>query len=126
MLKRKLFTLVTTFIIGTILAAVLMPLNVLIERKEYELSLLDFFIYATYIGPALIIYALPVSFIIDYFTKNSNKSRWLLSLLLYISLGALPYLFVPIFGIFSLSISLIFYTVDELFRMKILRKNINN
>src|SRR4051794_22005396 len=109
MFKRKLFTLIITFIVGTILATVLMPLNVIVERKEYELSLLDFFIYATYIGPALIIYALPVSIIIDYFTKNSNKFRWLVSLLLYILFGALPYLLVPIFGVFSLLISLIFY-----------------
>ncbi|MCM3225969.1 hypothetical protein [Terribacillus saccharophilus] len=114
MIKRKFLSAIFTFIISTILISIFFPPSTLLGESSGFID--DLFITGTYVGIGLLVYGLPVTFLIEWITNKIISARAAYAFPFYIFFGLLPVLVLGLLVMYSLSISLIYFLVDEALR----------
>ena len=126
MLKRKIVTAISTFIISTLIVTSLSPVEVLLNGSHnYETSTFfqDIILISVYVGVGVFLYGLPVSILIELITQKPKEARFALSFPLHILFGIIPVFVLGFLAIFSLLVSIVFLLIDELIRFFTKEKN---
>lgn len=118
MLKRKVVSAILTLFLSTFVFTVFLPLDSFFtEPVHQDVDLKeDLISYSLFFSLGLLLYGLPISILIEKITSKLPQGRLEFSFILYVFFGFLPFFFLWIFTIYSLSISIMFFLIDELIR----------
>ncbi|MCM3005748.1 hypothetical protein [Priestia koreensis] len=121
MIRRKVLTYILTVFVSVLIASIFIPINTFlgdnVSRTSFSAFFFDSIIYLMYIGIGVFIYGVPVSLVIEFISKRINKNL-LFVLVLYVLFGSIPFFIMPLFGVFSLPISILFFIIDTLIKNK--------
>ncbi len=125
MLKRKIIAAILTFVLSVLVFTLFLPLDLFfsdaVNRKGDFTE--DLLAYSFYFSLGLFLYGFPISILIEKITRKLPEGRRSFAFLLYVFFGFLPFFFLWIFTIYSLSISIMFFIIDEI--IMLLRKGKN-
>lgn len=125
MLKRKMIAAILTFVLSVLVFTLFLPLDLFfsdaVNRKGDFTE--DLLAYSFYFSLGLFLYGFPISILIEKITRKLPEGRRSFAFLLYVFFGFLPFFFLWIFTIYSLSISIMFFIIDEI--IMLLRKGKN-
>lgn len=118
MLKRKVVSAILTLFLSTFVFTVFLPLDSFFTQpvnQDVDLKE-DLISYTLFFSLGLLLYGLPISILIEKITSELPQGRLAFSFILYVFFGFLPFFFLWIFTIYSLSISIMFFLIDESIR----------
>ncbi|HEO8418442.1 hypothetical protein [Niallia sp. FSL W8-0635] len=125
MLKRKMIAAILTFVLSVLVFTLFLPLDLFfsdaVNRKGDFTE--DLLAYSFYFSLGLFLYGFPISILIEKITRKLPEGRRSFAFLLYVFFGFFPFFFLWIFTIYSLSISIMFFIIDEI--IMLLRKGKN-
>jgi len=105
-----------------------LAINTILITMFFSFSnyLFSFFTYSLFIGCALLILALPLSFLVDHIKVNNYLAKLLLRYIIYIIPGLILYIYLQELGILLLSsiVATTFFLVEYVFLK--MSKNIKN
>lgn len=105
-----------------------LAINTILVTMFFSFSnyLFSFFTYSLFIGCALLILALPLSFLVDHIKVNNYLAKLLLRYIIYIIPGLILYIYLQELGILLLSsiVATTFFLVEYVFLK--MSKNIKN
>jgi len=116
---------ILTFVLSVLVFTLFLPLDSFfsdaVNRKGDFTE--DLLAYSFYFSLGLFLYGFPISILIEKITRKLPEGRRSFAFLLYVFFGFLPFFFLWIFTIYSLSISIMFFIIDEI--IMLLRKGKN-
>ncbi|MGG0381497.1 hypothetical protein ABEY69_00545 [Priestia filamentosa] len=120
MFKRKILTALITSILSVIIISFITPTDSFFgEVHNYWKSVLQSPpVFSVYVFPAVFLYGLPVSLLIEKITTKMEAGQLQFSIIGYAFFGVLPFFLLWYFTIYSLGISLLFYLVDYILSKK--------
>lgn len=116
---------ILTFVLSVLVFTLFLPLDLFfsdaVNRKGDFTE--DLLAYSFYFSLGLFLYGFPISILIEKITRKLPEGRRSFAFLLYVFFGFFPFFFLWIFTIYSLSISIMFFIIDEI--IMLLRKGKN-